>query len=171
MKLGVKVVTSIAFAAMAVSIFGTAVVGAVPNEAEFDYWQDYDWGPAVYYGQDVRINYVATNTWVLKMKDNGDGTWTIRQTLTQNGVAYVYDITGSTLLDTKNFRVVEVAHGTVNYVADWYHVYSLSYIDKHEYHWLIPGVYHYHVAILDGWESYIFECWVKGEGWTTLLSS
>lgn len=145
------------------------LASAKPNEANFDYWQAYDgWGPALVYGQAVNIHYVAVNTWVLNMKDNGDGTWTIRQELNQKGFAYIYDITGTTLLDTKNFRVVEVAHGIVDYLATWYHVYSLAYVEKHNYEWIIPGVYHYHVAILDGWSSYIFEYWTKPSGWVTL---
>ena len=153
---------------MAVALF-VPLVYAKPSQAEFDYWQDYyGWGPALVYDQPVRIHYLAMNTWVLNMKDNGDGTWTIKQTLTQKGFAYIYDITGNTLLDTKNFRVVEVTHGTVDYMADWYYVYTLSYIEKEEYHWIISGVYHYHVSILDDWSSYIFEYWTKPSGWVAL---
>ena len=155
---------------MAVALF-VPLVSAKPSKAEFDYWQTYSgWGPALAYGQEVTINYVAMNTWVLNMKDNGDGTWTIRQELTQKGFAYVYDTSG-TLNDTKNFRVVEVAHGTVDYSATWYHLYDIAYVEKHEYHWIIPGVYHYHVAIKDGWSYYIFEYWTKPSGWVTLASS
>ncbi len=167
-----KIVGLTSLIVIASFLLGTTLVTAKPSKAEFDYWQDYyGWGPALYYGQSVRVHYLATNTWVLNMKDNGDGTWTINQELTQKGFAYVYDITGTTLLDTKNFRVVEVTHGTVTYMAEWYHVYSLSYIKKHEYRWIITSVYHWHDSIMNGWESYIFEYWVKGEGWTVVSSS
>ena len=137
-----------------------------PNQSEFDYWQDYSgWGPALYYGQYVNIHHVSVNTWVLNIWDNGDGTWTIRQELTQNGKAYVYDVDGN-LIDTKNFRVVEVTQGIVSYEASWYHVYSLQDVEKWEYHWIITSVYHYWGRAHDN--AYQFDYWVKGVGWIHL---
>jgi hypothetical protein len=154
------------FAVLAVALFAP-LVSAKPSQEDFNYWQDYyGWGPALFYGQNVKIHYLAVNTGVLNMKDNGDGTWTIDQELTQKGFAHIYDITGTTLLDTKNFRVIEITQGIVDFSASWYSVYLLNYIEKEEYHWIIPGVYHYHASIVDNdWDSALFEYWIRTYGW------
>ena len=151
---------------LAVAMAVPMAMATKPNQSEFDYWQSYSgWGPALYYEEDVNIHHVAVNTWVLNKFDNGDGTWTIKQELTQKGKAYVYDMSGN-LIDEKNFRVVEVTHGIVDYEASWYHVYSLVFVEEWRYDWIITGIYHYACKCHDGVWS--FDYWVKGVGWTHL---
>ena len=67
------------------------------------YWdQSYlGWGPACYYGQDVRVIYNATNTWTYIFK-KGD----VQETLVQNGTTQIYDMYGN-LLDERAFTVME----------------------------------------------------------------
>ena len=163
--------------------FAPLALATKPSVVDFEWWQFYDgWGPANHYGQNVLVHYTTENKWSLKITEI-DGDYRIRQTLTQNGEAEVYDATtgvsftddfgiiglkGDLIESGLNFRVVEVTHGIASYLAEWYDVYSLSYIEKEEYHWIIPGVYHYHASILDGLSSFIFEYWTKPSGWVTL---
>ena len=145
----------------------STVFAKPPNRSSFFYFQKYQgWGPALYYGEDVKIHYISLNTWVLNKWPNDDGTWTIRQELTQKGRAYVYN-TDDNLIDVKNFRVVEVTHGIVNYEASWYHVYSLQEVEEWRYDWIIPGVYHYACSYTPQ-KEWQFDYWIKGIGWIHL---
>lgn len=141
-----------------------------PFYSQFDYWQPggYDgWGPALYYGQRVQVHYVAVNEWTMTRKQLDTDLWWVRQSLTQRGTAYVWNWDKTTLLDTQPFNVDEVTIGEVTYLANWYHVYSFSYVDKWHYHWRIGGIYHYWGFAKDG-VFLEFGYWVQGVG-TTIL--
>ena len=117
--------------------------------AGFHSEQDYaGWGPACYYGQDVRIVYDATNTWTYVAKD-GD----VRETLVQNGTAQVYDV-GGNLLDERTFHVTERFFDAGTDVAIrrdygtnvWYeasHLWWSADLEQYHYAWNIPGVYRF----------------------------
>jgi len=142
--------------------------------AHWTHTQNYSgWGPACYYGQDVRVVYEATNTWTWVLYKNGD----VREILVQNGVARVYDMEGS-LLDTRAFHVTERFFDAGGDVAIrheygggavWYQVSHNPYTDKLEdyyYVWKIPGVYDFRVINRNGAVSW---GWVSGDcedgGW------
>lgn len=155
-------------AAMANGESTTETLG--PFYSDFDYWQPggYNgWGPALYYDQPVQVHYVATNEWTMTRKELDTELWWVRQSLTQRGTAYVWNWDKDTLLDTKPFNVNEVTTGEVGYLANWYHVYSFSYVDKWHYRWHIDGIYHYWGRAKDG-VFLEFAYWVQGVG-TTIL--
>ena len=131
---------------------------------EFHWVQDYDgWGPACYYGQNVRVVYDATNTWTYVLK-KGD----VQETLVQNGTAKIYDMDGN-LLDERAFTVterffdagVDVAVRHDYGTSVWYEAsnnwWDLN-LEEYQYIWAIPGVYD-------------FRCWNRsgdwGYGWTS----
>ena len=147
------------------------VMAGKPSTAEFTWWQFYDgWGPAEYYEQPVLVEYTATNRWVLN-KQATDGGWNIKQALTQNGTANVYDAaSGDSFTDSLgttgfkgeliesglNFRVVENTIGFVTTDKNWYHVSQVDALEDWNYHWIIPGVYHYFGSYHNGqWDSEI----------------
>lgn len=131
---------------------------AKPSTSSFEWWQFYDgWGPSEYYGQKVLVHYTSINRWVLN-KQATNGGWNIEQTLTQNGVAEVYDATtGSPFTDSYNvdglkgsliesdlkFRVAETTKGYVDVEKSWYHRNDVDILKVWNYHWIIPSVYHY----------------------------
>ena len=131
---------------------------------EFHWDQSYyGWGPACYYGQDVRVIYDATNTWTYTVKEGN-----VRETLVQNGIAKIYDMSGN-LLDERAFHVTERFFDAGTDVAlrhdygssVWYeasHNWWNSNLEEYDYIWKIPGVYDY-------------RCWNRsgdwGYGWTS----
>ena len=159
-------------AALAISI--PAVDATPPNKSKFSWTQDYDgWGPALYYGEPVRVQYEAVNTWHVEIRDNSDGTWYVNQELTQDGTAYIYALDDGELLDVKRFRVTEITHGTVSELKSWYYILDFDYVDQWNYHWIIPGVYHFvaygrDFPIEEIWDNIVYECWVRGVGWTQI---
>jgi len=140
---------------------------------EFHWVQTYDgWGPALYYGETVTIEYYAVNRWHVEMKDNGDGTWTVNQELTQDGIAYIYDAEGN-LIDKRRFRVTEITLGVVSNKQDWYYILDFDYVKEWQYHWIVTGVYHFKAEgqkfdIADYWNSVTYSYWVRGFGWTQM---
>ena len=84
------ILLTIAFLALPLVAYGKGGVAEQGHySAPWTYTQDYSgWGPACYYGQDVHVVYEATNTWTWVLYKNGD----VRETLVQNGVARVYDL-------------------------------------------------------------------------------
>ncbi|MBD3156015.1 MAG: hypothetical protein GF368_05180 [Candidatus Aenigmarchaeota archaeon] len=125
------------------SMLAIPVFAGKSSVAEFDYWQEYSgWGPALYYGEDVNIHYEATNRWVLNKEEMGENDWYIEQSLTQRGTAWIYNL-DENLLDKRNFRVVEITKGYVDKEQDWYHVRDVDTLEEWNYHWKIPGVYHF----------------------------
>lgn len=134
------------------------------SHAGFHWEQDYSgWGPACYYGQDVRVVYDATNTWTYVLK--GDD---VRETLVQNGTAKVYDMAGN-LLDVRAFHVTErffdagtdvaIQHDYGTFV--WYeasHNWWNANLEEYFYIWKIPGVYD-------------FRIWNRGGDWSLAWTS
>jgi hypothetical protein len=135
---------------------------------DFVWWQSYDgWGPGEYYGQKVLVHYTAVNKWVLQKKAiNGD--FQVVQTLWQNGNVTIYEYSGSNVagttqpssgigavIDTKLFRVVEVTRGISSADLTWYHISSIDVeVQLWNYHWIIPGVYHYYAYNHNGVSGY-----------------
>lgn len=159
----------LAISAVPVAAAGNSNVETLgPQYAEFDYWQEYSgWGPALYYEETVQVHYVALNKWTMTRKELDSGNWWVRQSLTQNGTAYVWNEDKTVLLDTQRFTVNELTIGEVTYLASWYHVYSFSYVDNYDYRWNISGIYHYWVKAKAG--AFLeFAYWVKGAGTTVL---
>lgn len=153
------------------------LIGATkPNSAPFTWTDEFSegsYGPNLYYGEDVYVEYTAINTWHVESKDNGDGTWDVNQELTQKGFAYVYASDGDELLDKRNFRVVEITLGTVDSVKSWYYILDFHYVKNWNYHWKIAGIYHFtaegkkfdNFDIDDYWAGGTYSAWVKGSGW------
>jgi len=141
-----------------------------PFSAGFDIWQFYPAHPLgiirldYYYGQAVWVHYVAVNEWTMTRKQL-DADWWLRQSLTQRGTAYVWNEDKTTLLDTQPFTVNEKTHGTVNYLANWYHVTSFASVDFWDYHWHIDGIYHYWGHAKDDYDNRVFKYWIRGYGW------
>ena len=111
---------------------------------DFFYDQHYsDWGPALYYGQDVRIIYTGINQWIFK-----DG----RFRLTIQGMAKVYadDSTDpADLIDTKPFYNTEAWYepkNTWGWPVSWYN----CSVEVLEYNWMILGVYNYYLTAENG---------------------
>ena len=101
---------------------------------DFTWWEIHcgQEGAAPEYGGEVVVHYEAVNKWVLDRWKLGEEEWEIKQALTQNGTATIYEIgdVSSELcnlyfssvppdgglgnkLDTKGFRVVENTQGLV----------------------------------------------------------
>ncbi|MCJ7539089.1 MAG: hypothetical protein MUO88_05430 [Desulfobacterales bacterium] len=115
-----------------------------PDTADFFYDQHYpDWGPALYYGQDVRIIYNGINWWIFK-----DG----RFRLAIQGVAKVYagDSTDpADLIDTRPFYNTEMWYepeNTWGWPVSWY----TCGVKILEYNWSILGVYDYTLTAMNG---------------------
>ena len=140
--------------------------------SEWDYVQTYNgWGPACYYGEPVRVEYHATNSWTYVLW-RGD----VRETLVQNGTAKVYDLANN-LLDEFTFHVTErffdagadvaIRHewgSTVWYQASgglWTH----PDLEEYYYIWKIPGRYDFRARNRGG----SWSCgWTSGDcedGW------
>lgn len=146
---------------------GSAETGHFSDE--FLYTQDYiEWGPANYYKQDVHVVYKATNTWTWVEKEDF-----VKETLVQNGVAEIYDITGTILLDTRPFSVIEKFEDQGKDVAkkfgNWWSVsWTDPYSDNLEFYhyvWKIQGVYRFEVWNKDGERIYHWRSPDKGPGW------
>jgi len=127
---------------------------------EFHLVQDYySWGPACYYGQNVRVVYDATNIWTYVLKKGN-----VTETLVQNGTAKIYEIdTPGNLLDECAFTVMErffdegvdVAIRHDYGTSVWYeasHNWWNANLEEYEYIWKIPGVYD-------------FRCWNRRGDW------
>jgi hypothetical protein len=132
----------------------------------FHWVQEYrGWGPACYYGKNVRIVYDATNKWRYVVK-NGD----IQETLVQDGTAKIYDM-DLNLIDDRPFTATErfldvgtdvaVRHDFMTSV--WYqvsHHWLDSNLEDYQYVWRIPGVYDYQSWNRNGIWRYQ---WASGE--------
>ena len=107
-------------------------------------------------------------------KQIGPNEWYIVQQLTQRGTAEVYtndgdgDYTDETLIEVRPFTVNEKTKGTVDYLANWYHRNSLTYVEFWDYNWHIGGIYHYWGDCKDGLGNSIIKYWVKGLGWVQM---
>ena len=132
-----------------------AAPGAETGHFSWDgfYWdQTYSgWGPANYYGQNVRVVYTATNTLTWVEKETS-----VRETLVQNGTATVYDISGN-IIDERPFHCLEVFEDEGKDLAikqgDWWNAgYSWwdSRLESYHYLWKIQGVYTYEVRSSSG---------------------
>ena len=115
-----------------------------PDTPDFFYDQHYsDWGPALYYGQDVRIIYNGINWWIFK-----DG----RFRMTIQGMAKVYagDSTDpADLIDTKPFYNTEVRYEPEN-TGGWPENWYTCSVKILEYTWTILGVYDYSLTAKNG---------------------
>ena len=114
--------------------------------------QDYDFGPAEYYGENVRVVYNAINKWVQKI--DGEDIW---QNLKQTGTAEIYSLATGELLDIRPFECTEkvidegMDGGTLN--GTWYNAawsWWSADLELYDYSWKIPGVYHFWTYNIDG---------------------
>ena len=150
---------------------GGAETGHYTDGGTFHWVQDYyGWGPACYYGQNVRVIYDATNTWTYVVQKGN-----VRETLVQNGTAKVYDLDGN-LLDERAFHVTErffdaggdVAIRNEYGTSVWYQASHNPYssnLEEYHYIWKIPGVYDFRIWNRSGNWDY---GWTSGDcegGW------
>jgi len=130
------------------------------NRYTYEGWvwvQDYyGWGPADYYGEDVRVVYVADNSWIVQIKENKDGSKDLYQVLQQKGIAEIYSIATGELLDTREFvaheRDVDKGMDAGTWDGTWYVAWGedFSKLELLDYEWKIPGVYHFRALARNG---------------------
>jgi len=123
------------------------VFAAPPDSAPFTWVQTYTgWGPALYYGEQVTVNYTGTNRW--KFKDG-------RFNLMIEGTSEIYrgDSILGELIEVRPFHNTEVwcePENTWGWPVSWW---SCG-VEQLRYRWIIPGVYSYEVTAKDGFWTY-----------------
>ena len=117
---------------------------------DFTHSQTYfGWGPAVYYGEDVRVEYNSENTWMNIVKENKDGTYDLYQVLNQVGQAEIYSVATDELIEIRKFiaheRDVDDGMDAGDWSGTWYVAWALDFskLELLDYEWKIPGVYHF----------------------------
>jgi hypothetical protein len=110
-------------------------------------------GPALTFGQDVCVHYVAMNSETVRV-DAGDVSWS----LIQHGIATVQAVNGGTVLYRGPFQVEEVARdigGDANCLAADGHAWIgnctalYTKMDRLSYHWKVTGasIYYFDLSI------------------------
>jgi len=154
----------IGFVLVGLLVMGLATNLAVAKTTRYTYqnWvhiqEYYGWGPAKYYGEDVKVVYTATNSWTVNQEPETvdvEGA-TLRQNLQQKGTAKIYSIATGQLLDTRPFVCHELDIDenidAGSWVGSWYVAWGrdMSKLERVHYEWKIVGVYHFRWEVRDG---------------------
>lgn len=156
----------IALLVLTILVTSVSLVMAKTEKYTYEGWthtQDYyGWGPADYYGENVRVEYTSTNSWIVN-QNKGD----LYQVLKQKGTAEIYSIATGELLDTREFiaheRDVDKGTDAGTWDGTWYVAWGkdFSKLELLDYEWKIPGVYHFRALAKNGVYS-VYEYKVPG---------
>ena len=122
------------------------------------YTEDYyGWGPAEYYGENVRVVYTADNSWTSNQEPGTfDSEATLRQNLQQRGTADIYSIAMGELIETREFfcyeQDVDEGMDAGSWDFTWYVAWGTDFskLERLHYLWKISGVYHFRAEAENG---------------------
>jgi len=154
---------------LSIVLFGILLIGVVTSSviakttrythANWTYTEVYiGWGPADYYGEDVRVEYTSDNSWTVNQEPGTidvEGA-TLRQNLQQKGTVEIYSVATGELLDTRRFicheRDLDEGIDAGSWDGTWYVAWGkdFSKLEELHYEWKIPGVYHFRAEAING---------------------